>query len=365
MQTYNKPNLDNLNQYMQDSNSGGQKIKWWSLPTGTSIIRILPPWDAKGLVALPVYSHRIEYQPAGSQYKKYSWVCTNSTFGTPCNICEGLKSLSSQGINTEPYESGNRTFYINALVIQDPNYGRDPQNSMAPNTHVLMRIPKTVYDWVVQMITNPAFGDITDVNTGVNLIISRTGKGLETKYQITSDPNGRTAIDTRVLENLELYDISKIFSTGFSDEDIQGLVNYLRVAGTQFAQQMPNMPNQMYPPQQMPNMQPPVQAYQTPMGLYDPSRAPQSSQSYPAAPYNPQPVMPPVQSNQIPAQQYGQIPTQQYNQQVPTTPIPNVQQTNAPTASDKPKCFGNFNEDGVTCVICGEELECRRCTQSR
>ena len=84
-----QPNLENMQQYLSNENnkSSGDGPNWWSIPAGMSIVRILPPWDPTGRVALPVFMHPIEFKGADMAFTKYNWTCVNKTFNKPCAIC--------------------------------------------------------------------------------------------------------------------------------------------------------------------------------------------------------------------------------------------------------------------------------------
>lgn len=371
MAAFNKPNLQGLQDYLNNnSQPQGDSIRWWSLPDGMCVIRILPPWDARGMIALPVYSHRITYNDPNSKYPKYTWTCVEKTFGKACNICRGLAQLRESGANTEQWDPTDRKFYANALVIHDPNYGR-VQDALAPNTHVLLRLPKTVYDWIVSQITNPQIGDITDPQSGIDVMVTKTGKGLETKYACTLSPNGRTPIDPNVLSSLTLYDISDIFSTGFDDQRVEGLVNSLRSAATQMTAAMPQFQQQMnsnYPqiPQYQQYQAPMPPQYQAPAApVYQPPQQPQT----PPAP----PVSSPAQGFQgyqtqpqtpsVPASPYGsQVPPMAPPSpvQTPPSPAPVAPMTAPQATGSHPTCYGKYDQSSVTCVVCPHEVECVR-----
>lgn len=389
---YNKPNVQNLQNYLNNSKSGDQNdIKWWSFPQGTSVIRILPPWDATGMVALEVYQHRIEYTEPGSSFTKYSWTCVERTFGKPCNICRGLKEMRDAGINTEDWDPTTRQFYINALVMSDPNYGRIA-DALAPGTHVLMRIPKTVYDWVVSCITNPQIGDITDVTSGLDIMVTKSGSGLDTRYACTMTPNGRTPIDPAILSNLELYNLTEIFSSGFDDQRIASMIASIKNSALRLNNMIPNVQMQMNPQQyqqpqmpvtpQYPTMPQTPQVPQVPQTPPVPQvpqvpQTPQVPVSHPVVPqYNPQPVAQPApvapaqmmpQSTPVPPSPYlaGQPVIQPQIQpaqaQIQPAPIqagtPPVQSQQAQTT---PTCYGQYNPADVNCITCPYEVDCTR-----
>lgn len=382
---FNKPNLQGLQDYLANSQSQsqGSDINWWSIPSGMSSIRVLPPWDPTGRIALGVYSHRIEYKDPESNYTKYSWTCVEKTFGKPCNICAGLKRLQEAGITTTDYQPTSVTYYVNALVIYDPVYdnaikmGRTPEgNAQKPYSLVVMRIPKTVYSWIVSQITSPLVGDITDPMNGCNIVITKEGTGINTRYSCTLSPEGRTAIPNEILTSLELYNLDEIFSTGFDDARIDKMVNSLCGSATgiqqqapQFQQQVPSYGNApvypstvvtnpaiiqtpMNPATHVYNPTPQTAATQTPWaGLSSSQSAPAGIPTSPfgGVVHNPQNISQPVQAP----------PVMQPSSPSPVTP-PVVQAPVQPAAPqvNLPKCYGQHNPSSVNCVVCPHEIEC-------
>lgn len=366
-----QPNLQSMESYLKDnekSDGDGLNITWWSIPQGMSSIRILPPWDPTGRVALPVYSHPIEYQGKGMKYKKYSWTCVNRTFGKPCNICEGLAKIAASGVNVEEYEPSRRTFYLNAIVMFDPVYDRDIKSGkapdkcdgVAPGTHVLMRAPKTLYDWLVTSITNPMIGDITSITNGIDVFITKEGSGLGTTYTPTLSPNGRTPIPQEYLDKIEsLYNLDEVFSTGFDDEQINDLVASLNRSSGAFQAGIPNVANQMAGYQN-----PPYQQF----GAAGTSGAPMPNmgQTVSAPPqFGGMPGFPAPNAPSV-APQFGQGISS-----TPMTPPAGVGDTppwvspvtavapSAPTG-DQPECYGRYNSGDVKCVTCAHELACQK-----
>lgn len=345
MKTY-KPNLENLQSFMNQSQSSGSDVNWWSLPNGMSSIRILPPWDPTGRVALAVYSHRIEYQDPGSNFKKYSWTCVNRTFGRSCNICAGLSKLKEAGVSTEEYDATGCTYYVNALVMHDPQYdnaqklGRSTDGLKAPYSHVLMRIPKVVYSFIVSQITSPLVGDITDPANGIDILVTREGSGLNTKYTPTLSPNGHTAIPEEVLSKIDLYNLDEVFGAGFDDERINRMIESLNTSASGMrsavAQTQQNMGG-------IPNYGGYAASYQ--------AQIPQPQYQAPAPNYQ----MPPQP-------QYHQAPQPQYQAStVAPQAAPAVQSTASATNNGipLPKCFGKYDPSNVNCVVCGSEIDCK------
>lgn len=366
-----QPNVDNMQQYLNqenEKNNEGSGVYWWSIPSGMSAIRILPPWDPSGRVALPVYMHPIEFQGKGMKYKKYNWTCVNKTFNKPCPICDGLAKLSESGVDISNWEANRRQFYFNAIVISDPTYNEAKKEGTAPGTLVVFRAPKTLYDWVISQITNPMVGDITSVTNGIDVYITKSGSGLGTEYSMTLSPNGRQPIPPQYLEKItSLYNLDDIFSTGFDKEQIDELVAHLsRSAGVisqnigNAAQQMagytqttppqaynpmsapaPQIPNQFTQSNMMPN-----QFTQTTTGM--PPQIPNQFQSTGTPPWE-------ASSGPIYQMAAGTTPVTPAVPAVPAAPVAPQQ-----TVGNLPKCFGNYDSGSVNCVVCPAEIDCSK-----
>ena len=337
MFNYHQPNIESMQQYLKENESSenGEGVRWWNIPKGMSSVRILPPWDPTGRVALPVYMHPIEFKGKDMSYTKYNWTCVNKTFGKPCGICDGLAGIAAAGVDTSEWESNRRQFYFNAIVMHDPTYNEAKNEGTAPGTHVLMKAPKTFYDWVIAQITNPMIGDITSITNGIDVYITKEGSGLNTTYSMTLSPNGRTAIPQNYLEAItDLYNLDDIFSTGFDQGQINELIDSLsKSSGLMYGAVNTTV-------QQMGGYQ---QSSPAPQQFSQPSSIPTPPQFNPVPPMQQSVPTPPWENDPVPA---------------PTATAP----TSTPQAStgDKPKCFGQYDSGSVNCVVCPVEVDCSR-----
>lgn len=363
MFNYHQPNLENMQQYLnqEQEKSSGSGPNWFSIPSGMSSIRILPPWDPTGRVALPVFMHPIEYQEEGSKYKKYNWTCVNKTFGKKCPICEGLEGLAAAGVDISNWEANRRQYYFNAIVMHDPTYD-GKQNGTAPGTHVLLKTPKTFYDWVISQITNPMIGDITSVTNGIDIFVTKEGTGLGTTYNMTLSPNGRTPIPQEYLDKItDLYNLDDIFSAGFEQKQIDGLVNHLKKSAGVMGNAVGNAVNQMAGYTQAP-MTPPASM------PYNYGGVPQNTGYPPMNNPVPAPTGMPIAPSPFSAPPAPMTPPWQQAPTAPINPAPAVNVVPAPTpvqettSSSMPKCFGRYDPGSVTCVVCPVELNCSKAT---
>ena len=349
MFSYHQPNLENMQTYLaNEGSSEGSGINWWSIPSGMSSVRILPPWDPSGRVALPVYMHPIEFKGKDMSFTKYNWTCTSKTSNKPCRICEGLAKLSEAGVDISNWEANRRQFYFNAVVMVDPTYDAKTNKGTAPGTHVLMKAPKTFYDWVISQITNPMIGDITNPQNGIDVYITKTGSGLGTEYSMTLSPNGRTAIPPEYLEKItDLYNLDDIFSSGFDQDQVNEMVDHLGRSAGVMRQSVTTTSNQMAGYNQAPAQVSATQQFTVP---------PAQTQVPPW-----QASVPPMQAPNPPVQ-----PVTPASPATPAVPWSNsstagmVPPPTAPAQENLPKCFGNYDPGNVNCVVCPQELNCSK-----
>lgn len=361
-----QPNLDSMQSYLKENEKKqqareGSQITWWNIPAGLSVVRIMPPWDATGRVALPVYHHPIEFQSPEMKYKKYNWTCVSTTFGKPCAICDALTEMRQAGVDVSSWESNRRQFYYNAIVMHDPIYaqgiaqGQAPENiaGVAPGTLVVMKSPKVIYDWVISQITNPMVGDITSIENGIDLYITKEGTGLNTKYTPTLSPDGRKPVPQEYLDKIEsLYNLDDIFMAGFDETQVAKLVEHLKRSSSSISMNMGNTVSAMggygqapqSPQYQQPMYQQPNISYQNPPASQPtPPPSPFAQNVAPGVPVAPQVAPTPFQ------QPMTQAPE-------PTVPQPAVPASDATV----PECFGNYNAASVSCVVCPSEIACQR-----
>lgn len=364
-----QPNIENMQQYLNQENekSYGDGPNWWSIPSGMSSVRILPPWDPTGRVALPVFMHPIEFQGQNMKYKKWNWTCTNKTFNKPCQICDGLASIAAAGVDISNWEANRRQYYFNAIVMHDPTYNAEKKTGTAPGTLVVMKAGKTVYDWVISQITNPMIGDITNVQNGIDVFITKEGQGLGTEYKLTLSPNGRTAIPQEYLDRItDLYNLDDIFSGGFDQAQIDEMVGHLKKSAGVMSNSISNTVNQMAGYSQVPQNSQMPQQMQNPGvfpqgGLnYNQSSNPTPPEGLPWSNPNPVPSPAPTPFNAAPSQPIMNPPQAPVAPVTPQAQTPQSTNANPSSGANLPKCFGQYDPGNVNCVVCPCEVDCSR-----
>jgi len=185
--------------------SMGRRERTVRPPAGRSKWRILPSW--KG-VEDPTIGHSWGQHFVRDMNDDLVAVhmCMEKTYGKPCPICDSLTNAlrhsndETQSILEKAKSSGR--FLVNAYHLD----GEDP------TTPVILELSPTTYEKLMDQIDiwmgedEEDETDILDLDTGHDIIISKTGKGLNTKYELSVAPKPRKAkLDMEELHNLDDY----------------------------------------------------------------------------------------------------------------------------------------------------------------
>jgi hypothetical protein len=183
----------------------GRREKTVKPPAGKSKWRILPSWRGADD---PSIGHAWGQHFVRNQEDELVAVhmCLDKTYGKHCPICESLSRAikHSNDEQQKVLEQAKATgrYLVNALHVD----GEDP------NTPVVLELSPTTYEKVMDLIDqwmDEEFGeiDLLDLSTGRDIIINKTGKGLNTNYDVTVAPKER-AVNAEVMKkvvNLDDY----------------------------------------------------------------------------------------------------------------------------------------------------------------
>lgn len=179
------------------NNTSNQNVKWYSIKVGRNTVRILPPKDG----AEDFYSEVYVHYNLGTDGRKQI-VCPNHMKGEPCPVCELVDELfkgDQEDIKQARKLKAKKKYYYNVLDTSldenDENFGE----VMVMSTGV------TIFEDILSIICDPDFGDITDPDTGRDLIINRSGKSLNTEYKVNARPK-QTEVEYEFEDGL--YDLS-------------------------------------------------------------------------------------------------------------------------------------------------------------
>lgn len=110
------------------------------------------------------------------------YVCVDKTYGKPCEVCDAIKksmAVSADDAMTKRLKEAQsaQRYLLNVLHVTGPE----------PTKVQVLELGQTAFEALCGMINE--YGDITDVAGGKDIIITRTGTGLDTKYTVMPAAN--------------------------------------------------------------------------------------------------------------------------------------------------------------------------------
>lgn len=176
------------------------KIPLFKLPEGSTRVRVLPGIDP-GSVDKDFYCKSIVHynvSPSNPKIPVISPRSKNPNAFCPLNEkIKELKNSSSPADNAEAMKLRGLTRYYLGVI---PREGEDAGKIM------VYPAPKAIFTKILTLMEDPEYGDITSPTEGRDLKFIRTGKGKDTRYDITASPR-TTAITSdpeelaQILEN--------------------------------------------------------------------------------------------------------------------------------------------------------------------
>jgi len=141
---------------------------------GRNVIRILPPVGNMEFFFQPVGRH---YMPPDGKKAVY---CPNFTSDgdLPCPVCELVNDLKAAGEKKMADELRmRRSFWMNVVNREDEKGG------------VKIFTPGIiVFGEISSLISDPDYGDVTDVLNGYDIIVEKSGSGRDTEYHVKPRP---------------------------------------------------------------------------------------------------------------------------------------------------------------------------------
>lgn len=197
-----KLNLDKLkerlNELNTNNNNGGGSFGYVNLKDGRNVVRILPPKE-NGEFVQEVFLH---YGVGKSESnKKGTVVVCPTTHGDDkaCPICEAVKelrNLSKAKDDTYSKQASQlgrkKRVYFNAidrsLDLESFTKNSDGKyldaEGKESNPVQILAVGTTVYKAILGIMCDPEYGDITDAQEGLDVIITKSGTGMNTEYDV-------------------------------------------------------------------------------------------------------------------------------------------------------------------------------------
>ena len=178
--------------------SSGRREKTVKPTPGKNRFRILPGWRGGDD---PTFFHDFgqHFIKGVDGQLKAVYVCTEKTYGKPCAVCEAIaEGMGAAGddnvLNALSESKSKGRILMNALHLD----GDDPK------TPVILDLTPTTAEKVFDLMDE--YGDITDPKTGIDIIINRTGTGLNTEYSVMPAAKSIKGVPAAILEKLHNLD---------------------------------------------------------------------------------------------------------------------------------------------------------------
>lgn len=175
-------NIDALRKKMQevkDKQSRGGSTDFWSPKEGRNVIRILPAKEGQEFYA----EARVRYNVGPN--KKMVTVPLDSSPAN-CPIHEFVDKLFKSGDKDDEklakrLRATNR-YYFN-VIDRSVEEGTEDYGKVQ-----VFGCGSTIFTDILGIICDPDYGDITDAEEGYDIIINKSGKGLDTEYKTNARP---------------------------------------------------------------------------------------------------------------------------------------------------------------------------------
>lgn len=212
MSSANKVNMDDVRRRAQQAQAkkDARGITWWKPKDGANMIRILPPWSKAGQFV----------KEAGYHYNvadKTALACPKESKNDPCPICEAAKELFKSR-RPEDMELAKRIqvkkrFFYN-ILDRTANDGKV----------YVFGSGSMVYEGLLEIFSDPDYGDITDPDNGYDIKLKKRGEGLGTEYTVMPDKSS-TPVKKWDKKKEDLTDLDALVEGDLrSYKDLKGLL---------------------------------------------------------------------------------------------------------------------------------------------
>lgn len=186
-------------QYDKTASKTFQKNNFWDPKEGVNRIRILPPWSEERVWFREIPYH---YGIGGKTV-----VCPKRLLNKPCFVCDKVSEFRKspdKALNDTANDLRPKTrVYYNIVDLDDIGKGVQVYGSGV-----------TVFNDLLYYDLDPDWGNITDVADGYDILLTRTGKGRNSKYKVTAKKNSSPLENEGWLDSLNNLDnlVGKILS---------------------------------------------------------------------------------------------------------------------------------------------------------
>jgi len=162
---------------------------WMTLEDGDNLVRFLS--DEEGN-----FYHETGYHYVKQGKDKVAVVCNRLDSGEPCYICDIVDSLykSKDKSDKELAKelSAKSRIFFNVIDRSDGKVK-------------VLGTGNQIFKELLKYFADDDWGDLTDAKTGRDVVINKSGSGLDTEYSVIPKPN-----TSKLKEEVELKDLSSI-----------------------------------------------------------------------------------------------------------------------------------------------------------
>ena len=195
-------------------NGKGGKSDFWKITEGEHTVRILPPQDGD-----PFKEFHFHYNVG----KQNGFLCQKRNFGEECPVCDFATKLFNQG-DTESINMAKKFFARQRFFSPVMVRGEEKEGVR------VWGYSKTVYQELLSLVLNPDFGDITDSEEGVDLVLkyAKDPGQLYPRTSVTPRRKSSPLCETDDTDCQELIDNVPDFDTLFerkTTEDVAAILD--------------------------------------------------------------------------------------------------------------------------------------------
>lgn len=148
---------------------------------GKNRIRLLPGWR-KGEEHVWFHDFGQHFVKNAADEIQAVYVCASATFEADCAVCSAIAAAGRSVADDATAEvlakaKASRTVLVNALML----------DSDQPNTPVILELKRGVFGQIVDIVEEWG-ASVLDPAEGKEIVITRDGKGLNTKYSAQISP---------------------------------------------------------------------------------------------------------------------------------------------------------------------------------
>lgn len=210
--------IDDLRHELADIESRSNRGPFFTPQEGRNVIRVMPAWAEGKRFYVKVYGHWVNA-------KKTSYPCLNKMKGEKCYLCEVMEAFRDAG---ERKKAGQLTpsvrYFMQVIDRKNPEAGVQIFNAGS-----------TIFQSIGLLLDDDDWKDLLDLEKGTDLVLERTGQGLDTDYPSTRprknpSPAGVVKGDLLDLESLITWSTYEELKTMY--DGISGTVASAPAEGT-------------------------------------------------------------------------------------------------------------------------------------